>query len=204
MSVIGFRIEGDAPLLQHNPLAMHDEELIKKSNPKPEEEAPAYRYLTADDVPYHPCEAFRKALIDAGVNVKIGGRAATTTLQRTVHQLHDIAVLYPGVDAEEPHGPDDWELDVRTVVVQGNRIVRGRPKWMAWSTDVEFEFYEDEIEAEVIPEFMERAGRIEGVGDYRPSSRAGSGRGGPFGRFHVADWWTVETVAESMRRHEGF
>lgn len=197
MNIISLTIRGTHPLLQHNPAAMlrGDTPTVgAKTTPTAEEEVARALYVNDKGQFYHPAEAFRIALINAGVNRKIGKLAATTTTQRAVFQLNDEALLL-NPDTKEPLTEEDMSVDERSVVVQGGRIMRARPKWNDWAVVVDFEFDPDFVSADVIVELMNIAGRIEGVGDYRPSAKAGPGRGGPFGRFRVESFDVEEDEA---------
>ena len=67
------------------------------------------------------------------------------------------------------------ELDVRPVVIQRNRVVKGRPKFNSWELEFTINFNEDRIKKDTLKQILEEAGVSKGIGDYRPK----------FGRFEV-------------------
>ena len=71
----------------------------------------------------------------------------------------------------------------RRAVVQGQGVLRARARVPEWQTEVEFEYDPDFVTPEIIAEAFSIAGRVVGIGDYRP--RCPRGKGGPFGRFSV-------------------
>ena len=67
------------------------------------------------------------------------------------------------------------EIDVRPVVIQRNRIVKGRPKFNSWELEFTISFDEKRVKKGEIKQILEEAGATKGIGDYRPK----------FGRFKV-------------------
>ena len=74
----------------------------------------------------------------------------------------------------------DYDIDTRRATVQRNAVLRSRPRLEKWAAKVELEIDEEFIAEPTLRELMDIAGRIIGVGDFRPE------KSGPFGRFRVA------------------
>ncbi len=70
------------------------------------------------------------------------------------------------------------EIDVRPVVIQRNRVVKGRPKFNKWELSFTISYDEKRIKKERIAEILDEAGAAKGIGDYRPK----------FGRFKVVEF----------------
>lgn len=64
---------------------------------------------------------------------------------------------------------DPANIDYRPVVVQRARTMRARPLVRGWSTSHTFELLEDVIDPRDMVPILERAGRLVGVGDWRPT-----------------------------------
>jgi hypothetical protein len=69
--------------------------------------------------------------------------------------------------------------DRRSVGQVGKRIMRTRPLFLDWSVSFELLFDSEVIQRDKLVTAAEIAGRLVGLGDYRPSC------GGTFGRFNV-------------------
>ena len=78
----------------------------------------------------------------------------------------------------------EYEIDIQRAVVGNAGVLRARPKVSAWACSVTFEFEQDFLDPGLITSAFERAGKIAGVGDYRPACPKGAG--GPYGRYTVA------------------
>jgi hypothetical protein len=190
MVALRFQVTGISPLLLHNPAGMQQASApgIKvKRIPTPEEEAEASTYRLEGGQLYLQSIALRSALIAASKGRKIGKTAAAQVFSAALFTLAEACpltlpdgTLLAG-KAGEPHG---YVIDMRRAVVQNNGVTRCRPKLPEWQCQVAFEYDPDFLTPNVIEEAFSLAGRIVGVGDYRPRAPKG-GAGGPFGRFRV-------------------
>lgn len=75
----------------------------------------------------------------------------------------------------------EWDYeDARRVIIQGSAITRIRPAFSAsWEAEFIFQVFTPEyISPEFLHEVMVNAGRLVGVGDFRPT----------FGRFQIVNW----------------
>jgi hypothetical protein len=133
-------------------------------------------YWRKDIGPYIPTTNIRSCLKEGARLRKLG-----KSIERGVNIFADEARLeYPG-----PRDPESmWKLaefrDCRSVVISGKRIMRYRPVFRGWSVTVDIGFDPSVIDRADLIQCMEEAGRLIGIGDYRPN------RGGSCGRFSVA------------------
>ena len=74
---------------------------------------------------------------------------------------------------------NNWEPDVRPVVVQRQRILRARPRFDSW--ELEFKIVNSDptvIHRDTLQKILIDAGRYYGLGDFRPD----------FGLFELAEF----------------
>lgn len=119
-----------------------------------------------------------RAMIDAAARTRDGN-----AVRGGVIFLTDRApIMDPkiGVDLERLWGGGtSAHVDRRIVTQQRARIPRVRPIFPNWSATYEVELDAEQINPDDFVMFAERAGRLIGVGDYRPQ------KNGPYGRFAV-------------------
>ena len=76
-----------------------------------------------------------------------------------------------------------YTLDIRTVVIQKARVVKGRPKIEKWKLSFELKYNEKMIgDSLIIKDILEEAGERVGILDFRPQKL------GSFGMFKVTKW----------------
>ena len=97
----------------------------------------------------------------------------------------DPLLIYSG-----PKKPEDlWQSgkfhDVRSVVVQKNRVFRCRPYFKVWALEFVAQFSPGGVDADVADNWLKTCGEQVGLGDYRPR----------FGRFEVISAKDVKNVA---------
>ena len=187
MQTIRFRVTGFSPLLMHNPAGSMkgaSSAMGTSKIPTAEEEAKRGTYKMPSGQLFVPSEAFRSSMIDGASGQKIGkfgapGRIGGTTFVTT----EECPLVHPTTG----DAITEYVVDTRRAVVQGNGILRSRPKILEWATEVEFEYDPDFVPATALVEAFTIAGRAVGVGDYRPRPPKGpkAGKGGPFGRYTV-------------------
>jgi hypothetical protein len=173
-----FKITGLTPLLQNNPKSMGGNGGIKtKKHPAPEEDAENKVYRMDDGQIYIPSISFRSSVIaprGGATAQRIGKSAAGTIFSAGVMNADEFCRLYHPETSKPIH---DYEIDIRRVVVQKNGILRARPKIPEWGCDLPLEIDDNFLSIDDVLELLNRAGKIAGVGDYRPQSK------GIFGRF---------------------
>jgi hypothetical protein len=183
MQLITLQCTGTTGLLMHNPASMAPSnagKLDTKRIPTPEVEAAAGRYVT-DDGKYmrFPMQGFKSSFVSGGVGRRIGKRSATAVLKATIFPSEKwVMLLHP--TSGKPIKADDYTIDVQSVVVQKSRILRARPLVVPWRCMVTFEVDDSIDRPDILVEIGNLAGRMVGVGDFRPAT------GGSFGRYEVS------------------
>jgi hypothetical protein len=178
-TIVMFRIVGMSPLLQNNPLNFigGDEQvaLAAKKKYNDEEEARLRLYINKDGNYYHPSISFLRSMAKAVSGLKYGKVSAPMLIRGSVFVAFPQTVL---LDANgEP--ARNYVLDKQPVVVSHARIARVRPMWPEWQCQLWLEVDVARITEDQVRAALELAGRIIGVGDFRPE------KGGPYGRFRV-------------------
>jgi hypothetical protein len=177
-----FRFTGISPLLTHNPAAMEgrgETNVGIKKIPTPQAEAKAGLYVNKDGNFYIPGDAFRSAVIGKGGSAsgrRLGKRSAISIMSAAFFNLTDKAVLAHPKTLKPLR---EYGIDTRRCVVQGNGVLRSRPLFPEWCCEVVFDLDLDFVSLAQVTELLKIAGKMSGVGDYRPQ------RKGPFGRFSV-------------------
>jgi len=176
MRKIKVSIEGVAPLLQHKMSIEQEAQLsskTKKSTGQSKGDNPEDYLYKVGGVICQPAEHILQAVIKRLSGYKIQGKGKKTYLEMGKGSLNIVPDMIP-------HNIQDWEEDVRTVVIKATRgrVVRIRPKFIDWSLDFVIEVINDEFPIEVIKSALDDAGREGGLGDYRPR----------FGRFIVTSF----------------
>jgi hypothetical protein len=180
IEMVTYRMTGISPLLQNNPEAMvrgGNQGLSKKTIPSVEDEAEKAAYRLPSGQLYIKTLAFRSALLGATTGKRLGKMSAKTILSGSVFVAHEVAPLFfPTPD--EPIS--EYEISVMRAVVQRAGIMRARPKIDKWACDITFEVDRDFIaENDILTQLLADAGRLKGVGDYRPE------KSGMYGRFEA-------------------
>lgn len=176
-----FGIDGTSPLLQNNPanfIGVEEGDTLgpKKKEYDDAEEARLRVYLTEDGHYYHPAEAFSKAIVRAVTGKKFGKQTATTIIKGAVFLAEPYALL----ENEKGRPLAKYDIDRRSVVINKKaRVLRCRPVWPKWRIRLALEIDVALISPEQVKQALSLAGRIIGIGDYRPE------KGGGFGRFTV-------------------
>lgn len=183
------RIVGVAPLIHHsgalaNPLSPQAKELRRISKKRAKTDADL-EYMArvewtgglwlTDGVPCIPGEAVEAAFVTAAKKSKRGVLARAGMISPGNWPL-----IYDGPpDLEALWNDENYRLTVGVRVGQA-RVMRTRPIFRRWAADVTFEYLDDQLDESDIVEIFTVAGRIVGIGDWRPR----------FGRFEI----------ESLRR----
>ncbi len=178
--IVTFTIVGISPLLQNNPSEFIGKEAddslaAKKKVYDDKNEASLRVYRDPSGAHCHPCEAFTKAMVKAAAGKKFGKMFATAALKGSVFITEPYALLL------DEHGKPmkEYTIDRRPVVVGKARVPRCRPCFPKWKMRIAFEIDTAILQAAQVRECLSLAGRIIGIGDYRPE------KGGGFGRFTV-------------------
>lgn len=172
--VVAVKIEGAADFLFHrwNCEAVAEKAAATKgSKAKKSDDVETYVYRCEDGTLGLPGEYFRQSIINASKfrqDPRSPRKSAMDLFKAGVVCLTPLASL----------GKHEWDyLDTRRVTIQRNGINRTRPAMKAgWQASFEIAVNLPEyIDRQMLREVIEQAGRLVGVGDFRPT----------FGRFGI-------------------
>ena len=128
-------------------------------------------------------------LVNAGRHFTLSGRRKISTKEES---------LLPGmlsIEEEFLAFPNNgWVADKRRGQLNNagkkTAVCLVRPKFKDWGFTVTLLIDETEIKPDMVRSLLNLAGKMKGLGDFRPSCR------GPFGRFKVAEWEDLGKVEE--------
>lgn len=174
-------ITGNRPMLQHNgrlanPLDPHTQALkaLTGKRKKTDEdliammrtEARGASYETTDGYLGFPTQNVWRCVYDAAKAYKRGEDIKRALLADD--NIEPLLVAGELVTIEDfLSNPDN--IDYRPVAVQRSRTMRARPLVKDWSGTYHFDLAEDVIDARDLAPILERAGRLVGLGDWRPT-----------------------------------
>ena len=179
--IFTFRVVGMTPLLHNNPASFIgvDQEADLSSGKKKyddEEEARLRLYMDDEGNFYHPTEGFLKSMVRAVTGKKFGKLTATTATKGSVFMTEPFSILVNS----KGKPLTNYTIDKRPVVVGKARVLRCRPKFEDWHVNLSLEIDTSILNESHVRDALGLAGRIVGIGDYRPQC------GGGFGRYRVA------------------
>jgi len=180
MKKIQVEIKGETPLLMNSPKQMLEpKEAIRKTtkNYIPEEEAEKVAYRTDKGELFVPSIAIKQSIIGASSYKKAGKNALRPIIAAGIRIPQQEILL----------GTKDYEIDLRTVVIQRARVVKARPIIKNWKLNFEL-LYNDTLigDPNIIKEVLSEAGERVGLLDYRPQKL------GEFGTFTVTKFEVKE------------
>jgi len=182
MKTIKVEITGTTPLLMNRPsqLEISDKSKdVKRENRTPKEIAEAKLYTDAEGKIYLPSTWFRGSLVEAGKQKKMGGKGTSkATYSKAVGSSVSIEPF------ELLLKKQSWETFTVLAVIPTTkgRVPLHRPQFKKWEVDMQVVFEEEQIEPPVMKELFDIAGKMVGVGDWRPAKK------GMFGKFQVTSW----------------
>lgn len=179
-------LRGTAPLLMHNarlsnpldPLAKALKKVTSKRAKSEDDYEEMARveflgslYMDPDVGPYVPPDNLFRALVDAGRKRKLG-----TKITSGVIILSDTNPLsYDGPRTAEALWADPAFRHQASVKVGMQRVIRTRPVFAGWATSANLYLDTEVLDYEDLVQVVEIAGRLVGLGDWRPR----------FGRFEA-------------------
>lgn len=182
MATVRVSITGTHPLLLHNqrlanPLDPHTRELkaLTSKRKKTDDDLAEMLVVEARGAAYETPEGLI-GLPDANIWRSMQEAAKAYKGGKNVSRavIYDPVRVAPLVIGGEHVMVEDYlarpgSIDYRPVGVMGKKTMRARPIIDAgWSASCEFEVHTDIVPVEELAQFLERAGRLEGVGDHRP------------------------------------
>ena len=167
-------IKGLSPLLMNKPdmaRFQSTEKQVKKVKVydiKIESETSAYRdgkgFLAIPAIALHRC------MIMGSSGYKAGKKSLMPYIAGSLNISPEMISL----------GVKEFEIDLRTVVIQRQRVLKARPKIVDWSAEFELHYdSRDIVNAGVLHDILDECGRRIGILDYRPACK------GPYGKFEV-------------------
>ncbi len=118
-----------------------------------------------------PLLNIRKSLIEGARRYKLG-----KDVERAVIVMDDAELIYDGPDTPEELWEDGNFLDARTVVIGRAKVMAYRPLFREWMAEVDVIIDEELFDIEDLKRCWETAGKLMGIGDFRPF----------FGRYSVS------------------
>lgn len=181
MSTVRVTLTSTMPMLLHNgrlanPLDPHTRALkaLTSKRSKTDEdlaamiqvEARAAAYETPDNEIGLPDANVWRSMQEAAKAYKRGADVARAVIYDPI-RVAPVLIDGETINVDE-YLKDGEHIDYRPVGVNGRTVMRARPVVREWSTSHEFEVFTDIVNIEDIEMFLERAGRLHGVGDHRP------------------------------------
>jgi hypothetical protein len=175
MKLFIFRITGVSPILQRNAAAMEIQDKSKLTTQKNyEDQAERSTYRDEDGNLVMPSMAFRAAMLKAATGRKIGKASAKSIVSASIFPSEQHCVLL----GKTGKPLTTYKIHRCRAVVQRQGVLRARPMIEDWRTDLALDIDTDMMpDITVVAQLLNIAGKIAGVGDWRPS------QSGVFGRF---------------------
>lgn len=180
ISILSIRITGISALLMNNPANMgagRGGGLNTKQIPSAADEAAGKTYADEKGNLYLPSIMFRSALLGACAGRRMGKVGARTVLAGAIFTVTDrVPLVHPTTGKPIT----TYRVNSMRAVVNKAGVTRSRPEIAEWAANLDFEVDDEFIkDPAAVLELMNIAGRVRGVGDFRPQ------KGGPFGRFRA-------------------
>lgn len=183
LKVYVFEVTGLPPgLLQHSWKGMKQgKSPTGTANVPAEQQAAAGVYVNEDGVLYAPSAYFRASLLAGCVNKKFGRVSLKTIIQPAVFAIEEECPLYHPKTGKPI---TDYEIFTTKVTVPstGAGVLCSRPLIREWQCKVAFEVDRNQVHVDDVLMLFQRAGRVAGVGAWRPKCPKGSG---PYGKYTV-------------------
>ena len=178
MKTYNITIQGTSPLLMNRPSALIGDISEDKKPHSGDSQAEAEgRLYEVDGKLYQPSTHLQGALVEAGKHKKVVGKGKST-YSKIVGYACEINPF------EIIHKKQKWEVFSILAVnptTKGRNLLH-RPMLREWELDFEVTFDETEVPESIMKELFDIAGRIVGIGDWRPAKK------GRYGKFQVTDW----------------
>ena len=178
MEIVTFKIVGISPLLQNNPKCIDTSSGLKsKSKIPPEEQAEIRVYRNPAGEIVMPTTAFRSSLFRACTGRKLGKFAAKSLVAAAVFPVEAQTII---LNSDTGKPAKKYAIHEAFVNVNNCAVMRYRPMIEKWATLLALEVDTDMLpNPNVLFELMNIAGRVAGVGSWRPANL------GTYGRFRA-------------------
>lgn len=187
MKKIDVEITGETPLLMHSAQAMVQQ--TAKSNPakkydiKKDAEAVAYRNEKKNL--YVPSTCLKACFVNAATWYKIGQKGAKSIVAGCTRIEGKKIPSELEITDKKGKVLKKYEIDLRTVVIQRNRIVRARPRLDEWRLNFYIVYNDELVDTSLLEKVMKESGERIGLLDFRPN------KGGEFGSFKITKWKVI-------------
>ncbi|OGI17651.1 MAG: hypothetical protein A3J63_02530 [Candidatus Moranbacteria bacterium RIFCSPHIGHO2_02_FULL_40_12b] len=132
-----------------------------------------------------PSSYLFSCLREAGRRVPYDAKTKISTKESTILPglMSIVEIFIPFIDQDAK-----WEVDRRRGMLpkDGTAVCITRPRFNEWAFAVTIEVDEGQVSPGKIKELFKVAGRMVGLGDFRPSCN------GQFGRFRVENWEKIK------------
>ncbi len=172
-----YEFTGISPVLMDKPPEILGAPKDKRKTPEAVAEDGCYR--NAEGVLYIPPVWFRSSLLGGLVGVKLGRSAAATALKPAIFAIDEEAELY---DPKTKRPFTKWTLNSRKARNGTGQLIQlHQAEIWPWACKAAFEVDLMLIDPKDIVPMWNRAGRVSGIGPWRPKGpRGGSGS---YGRY---------------------
>lgn len=164
MTPLNVTIKGTRGLLMHSTAAMllPKSKKVKSSEHDPTEEAAGCLYLNDAKKICVPSMAVLSSMRKAATQLKKAGSGKKTLKDFVFSGLH--------IEPEMIELPDqNYEVDIRPVVIMRSRIMRARPLFKTWQLTFQIEILDEQTwDAGTVRQVLEEAGKYQGLLDFRP------------------------------------
>jgi hypothetical protein len=164
MTTLEVVVKGTRPLLMHSAAGMlkPKSNKIKSSEHDPVEEAKDCLYLNDAKKICVPSMAILSAMRKAATQLKKAGAGKKT--------LKDFVFSGLRISPDMIELPNqEYEIDLRPVVVMRSRVMRSRPLFKEWQLSFEVEIVDEQTwDAGMVRQVIEEAGKYNGLLDFRP------------------------------------
>jgi len=180
-----WKIIGISPLMQSNAecIEMNNNDALSVKKTYDDKDEAEKRLYKVDGKYCHLTSAFRRALTDAVRGRKFGSKQARYIISAAVFPVDEYCVIC----SKDGKPIKKYTIDKRSVVIKSgakrNRIPRVRPKFITWTMLLPLEIDLELIQIEQVTEALNLAGRLIGIGEFRPDPTEGKSGIGIFGRF---------------------
>lgn len=178
MKKIQVTLKGTMPLLMHSAAGMMQQQ--PKKNPKKEynqvEEAEKVAYRDDKKFLIIPSRCIKACILNASSWYKIGKRS----MKQIIAGGTRIEPENPRITNNKGKPIKDYDIDLRPVNVQQNKIIRARPKISEWNISFDLIYNEKIIgstpqDLKQLNEIIEEAGQRIGLLDNRPQKYGDNG-----------------------------
>lgn len=170
METFKVEIEGITPLLMNRFRDSLIEGKTKNKGEAKEQDFEDKLYLGEKGKPYIPANYFYRSLIDAGKKLQVRGQKKAT-YSKLVGSM--IEINPECIELKGNYIP--FRISAVNPMTRGRMMVT-RPRFDVWACNFEITALDDSIGGETINELIVLAGKMTGIGDWRPEKKGRFGK----------------------------